>query len=174
MWVLSAGALRSLALMSLFGTMPLGCKRPGTLETASNLYLGPHYLPKAKNVIFPIWTEGVSQVTHFDPKLSVRQRENGEDPRKKLGRCPPSDDNVERLLKVLADFSQTENCGSRVSGSVPSYATLRRWYCFNRFHVFQLSRNNTMLIISCTRAVVCRTPKYGALDELCLVAKTKN
>ncbi|MCM4172687.1 DUF1501 domain-containing protein [Arenibacter sp. TNZ] len=119
---LSAGGFGSLALMSLFGTMPLGCKRPGTLETASNLYLGPHYLPKAKNVIFLYMDGGVSQVDSFDPKPRLA-KENGEDPRKKFKVDATQFDNVGKILKSPWDFKQYGECGMPVSDLFPHIAT---------------------------------------------------
>ena len=119
---LSAGGFGSLALMSLFGTMPLGCKRAGALESASNLYLGPHYLPKAKNVIFLYMDGGVSQVDSFDPKPRLA-KENGEDPRKKFKVDATQFDNVGKILKSPWDFKQYGECGMPVSDLFPHIAT---------------------------------------------------
>ncbi|MDL5510427.1 DUF1501 domain-containing protein [Arenibacter sp. M-2] len=119
---LSAGGFGSLALMSLFGTMSLGCKRSGSHETTSNLYLGPHYLPKAKNVIFLYMDGGVSQVDSFDPKPRLA-KENGEDPRKKFKVDATQFDNVGKILKSPWDFKQYGECGMPVSDLFPHIAT---------------------------------------------------
>ena len=82
------GGFGSLAFMSLFSVLPSACGGPAksTLE-ASSLNLGPHHLPKAKNIIFLYMDGGVSQVDSFDPKPRLT-RENGQDPRKKIqSRC---------------------------------------------------------------------------------------
>ncbi|MCM4165460.1 DUF1501 domain-containing protein [Arenibacter sp. A80] len=119
---LSAGGFGSLAFMGLFGTLPFGCKRAGHLETASNLYLGPHYLPKAKNVIFLYMDGGVSQVDSFDPKPRLA-KENGEDPRKKFKVDATQFDNVGKILKSPWDFKQYGECGMPVSDLFPHIAT---------------------------------------------------
>jgi len=55
------GGFGSLAFMSLFGALPMGCSRSEkSILEASNLNLGPHHLPKAKNIIFLYMDGGVS------------------------------------------------------------------------------------------------------------------
>ena len=72
------GGFGSLAFMSLFGTLPLSCisSEKSILDASANLNLGPHYLPKAKNIIFLYMDGGVSQVDSFDPKPRL-SKENG-------------------------------------------------------------------------------------------------
>ncbi|SDM37006.1 DUF1501 domain-containing protein [Kriegella aquimaris] len=118
------GGFGTLAFASLFGGLPLvGCDRPKKgLAASSDLYLGPHYLPKAKNVIFLYMDGGVSQVDSFDPKPRLA-KENGEDPRKKFKVDNTQFDNVGKILKSPWDFKQYGECGMPVSELFPHIAT---------------------------------------------------
>lgn len=118
------GGFGTLAFASLFGGIPLlGCERPKkSLAASSDLYLGPHYLPKAKNVIFLYMDGGVSQVDSFDPKPRLA-KENGEDPRKKFKVDNTQFDNVGKILKSPWDFKQYGECGMPVSELFPHIAT---------------------------------------------------
>ena len=116
------GGFGALAFTSLFGALPMACDRPKKLFAGSNLYLGPHYLPKAKNVIFLYMDGGVSQVDSFDPKPRLT-KENGEDPRKKFKVDATQFDNVGKILKSPWDFKQYGECGMPVSELFPHIAT---------------------------------------------------
>jgi len=118
---LCKGGFGALAFSSLFGGLPLlGCERPKGVS--SNLYLGPHYLPKAKNVIFLYMDGGVSQVDSFDPKPRLA-KENGEDPRKKFKVDATQFNNVGKILKSPWEFKQYGECGMPVSELFPHIAT---------------------------------------------------
>ena len=117
------GGFGSLAFMSLFGALPMGCSRSEkSILEASNLNLGPHHLPKAKNIIFHYMDGGVSQVDSFDPKPRLT-KENGEDPRKKFKVDATQFDNVGKILKSPWDFKQYGECGMPVSELFPHIAT---------------------------------------------------
>ena len=117
------GGFGSLAFMSLFGALPMGCSRSEkSILEASNLNLGPHHLPKAKNIIFLYMDGGVSQVDSFDPKPRLT-KENGEDPRKKFKVDATQFDNVGKILKSPWDFKQYGECGMPVSELFPNIAT---------------------------------------------------
>ena len=117
------GGFGSLAFMSLFGALPMGCSRSEkSILEASNLNLGPHHLPKAKNIIFLYMDGGVSQVDSFDPKPRLT-KENGEDPRKKFKVDATQFDNVGKILKSPWDFKQYGECGMPVSELFPHIAT---------------------------------------------------
>lgn len=116
------GGFGALAFTSLFGTLPFGCDRPKNILTGNETYLGPHYLPKAKNVIFLYMDGGVSQVDSFDPKPRLA-KENGEDPRKKFKVDATQFDNVGKILKSPWDFKQYGECGMPVSELFPHIAT---------------------------------------------------
>lgn len=116
------GGFGALAFTSLFGGLSLGCNRTQNISTTPELYLGPHYLPKAKNVIFLYMDGGVSQVDSFDPKPRLA-KENGEDPKKKFKVDATQFDNVGKILKSPWEFKQYGECGMPVSSLFPHIAT---------------------------------------------------
>ncbi|MEO9892465.1 DUF1501 domain-containing protein [Aurantibacter sp.] len=116
------GGFGALAFTSLFGGLPFGCERPKNIISTADLYLGPHYLPKAKNVIFLYMDGGVSQVDSFDPKPRLA-KENGEDPRKKFKVDATQFDNVGKILKSPWEFKQHGESGMPVSELFPHIAT---------------------------------------------------
>lgn len=117
------GGFGALAFTSLFGTLPLGCDRSKPpASTQLDPYSGPHYLPKAKNVIFLYMDGGVSQVDSFDPKPRLA-KENGEDPREKFKVDATQFDNVGKILKSPWDFKQYGECGMPVSDLFPHIAS---------------------------------------------------
>lgn len=70
---LSKNGFGSLALLSLMG----GCTNLNNNNTASrNLTSNklPHYVPKAKSIIFLYMDGGISQVDAFDPQTQISQR----------------------------------------------------------------------------------------------------
>ena len=117
------GGFGSLAFMSLFGILPTACGKPvkSTPEIAS-LNLGPHHLPKAKNIIFLYMDGGVSQVDSFDPKPRLA-KENGQDPRKKFKVDATQFNNVGKILKSPWEFKQYGESGIPVSELFPHIAT---------------------------------------------------
>jgi hypothetical protein len=116
------GGFGALAFTSLFGVLPFGCDRPKNSTVETGLYLGPHYMPKAKNIIFLYMDGGVSQVDSFDPKPRLA-KENGEDPKKKFKVDATQFDNVGRILKSPWEFKQYGECGMPVSSLFPHIAT---------------------------------------------------
>lgn len=117
------GGFGSLAFMSLFGVLPSACGGPvKSMLLHSSLNLGPHHLPKAKNIIFLYMDGGVSQVDSFDPKPRL-VKENGQDPRKKFKVDPTQFDNVGKILKSPWEFKQYGESGMTVSELFPHIAT---------------------------------------------------
>ncbi|WP_282159880.1 DUF1501 domain-containing protein [Ulvibacterium marinum] len=116
------GGFGALAFTSLFGVLPFGCDRPKNSVAETGLYLGPHYMPKAKNIIFLYMDGGVSQVDSFDPKPRLA-KENGEDPKKKFKVDATQFDNVGKILKSPWEFKQYGECGMPVSSLFPHIAT---------------------------------------------------
>ena len=117
------GGFGSLAFASLFGGVQTACKQlddPKSILT--QLTQTPHYVPKAKNVIFLYMDGGVSQVDSFDPKPRL-DRENGEDPKKKFKVDNTQFDNVGKILKSPWSFKQYGECGMPVSELFPHIAT---------------------------------------------------
>ncbi len=109
----------SLALMSLFGSC---ASRSDSVSLLTSLGQAPHYMPKAKNVIFLYMDGGVSQVDSFDPKPRLA-KENGEDPGKKFKVDATQFNNVGRILKSPWTFKQYGECGMPVSELFPHIAT---------------------------------------------------
>jgi len=117
------GGFGSLAFASLFGGFQTACKQlddPKSILT--QLTQTPHYVPKAKNVIFLYMDGGVSQVDSFDPKPRLA-KENGEDPKKKFKVDNTQFDNVGKILKSPWSFKQYGECGMHVSELFPHIAT---------------------------------------------------
>jgi hypothetical protein len=115
------GGFGSLALLSLFGGISSGpSKKAG--DFLSQFTQLPHYVPKAKNVIFLYMDGGVSQVDSFDPKPRLA-KENGEDPRQKFKVDNTQFGDVGKILKSPWEFKRYGECGMPVSELFPHIAT---------------------------------------------------
>mgnify|MGYP001598700568 CR=1 FL=1 len=109
----------SLAMMSLFGSC---AGRNESQSLLTQLAQAPHFIPKAKNIIFLYMDGGVSQVDSFDPKPRLAQ-ENGEDPNKKFKVDATQFNNVGKILKSPWSFKEYGECGMPVSELFPHIAT---------------------------------------------------
>jgi len=107
----------SLALLGLFGSC--GTDKPSMIHQLMQV---PHYIPKAKNIIFLYMDGGVSQVDSFDPKPRLA-KEHGEDPNKKFSVDATQFNNVGKILKSPWQFKQYGECGMPVSELFPHIAT---------------------------------------------------
>ncbi|MDF9794905.1 hypothetical protein OKW21_000168 [Catalinimonas alkaloidigena] len=113
----------SLAFASLFGGLGAACTEVEKLsDTLTKSGVSPHYIPKAKHVIFLYMDGGVSQVDSFDPKPRLA-KENGEDPYKKFKVDNTQFDNIGKILKSPWGFKQYGECGMPVSDLFPHIAT---------------------------------------------------
>lgn len=113
----------SLAFMSLFGGLSTACNQVEQLSSAmASTGANPHYIPKAKHVIFLYMDGGVSQVDSFDPKPRLA-KESGEDPYKKFKVDNTQFDNIGRILQSPWGFKQYGECGMPVSDLFPHIAT---------------------------------------------------
>ncbi|MEK6477505.1 DUF1501 domain-containing protein [Catalinimonas sp. 4WD22] len=113
----------SLAFASLFGGLGAACTEVERLSLATaQARVSPHYIPKAKHVIFLYMDGGVSQVDSFDPKPRLA-KENGEDPYKKFKVDNTQFDNIGKILKSPWSFKQYGECGMPVSDLFPHIAT---------------------------------------------------
>lgn len=82
----------------------------------------PHFIPKAKNVIFLYMDGGPSQVDTFDYK-PLLEKYNGQDPREVIGDLAPTQfDNIGTVLKSHWDFKQRGESGNWVSDLFPYLA----------------------------------------------------
>ena len=94
----------SLAFMSLFGSISSACKQlevPDIRKVMKRQL--PHFVPKAKNIIFLYMDGGVSQVDSFDPKPRLI-KEHGQDPRMKFKVDNTQFDDVGKILKIPKQF----------------------------------------------------------------------
>jgi len=113
----------SLAFVSLFGGLGAACREVERVaQVVTPTGVNPHYIPKAKHVIFLYMDGGVSQVDSFDPKPRLAQ-ENGEDPYKKFKVDDTQFDNIGKILKSPWEFKQYGECGMPVSSLFPHIAT---------------------------------------------------
>lgn len=108
----------SLALMGLFGSC---AGRADSQALMAQLGQLPHFIPKAKNIIFLYMDGGVSQVDSFDPKPRL-DKEHGEDPNKKFSVDATQFGNVGKILKSPWQFKQYGECGMPVSELFPHIA----------------------------------------------------
>ena len=115
----------SLALLSLMSTIPFGNKLISGEIPAKKLiksHLDPHFVPKAKSVIFLYMDGGVSQVDSFDPKPRLT-KENGESPFSKFKVDNTQFGNVTSILKSPWSFKQHGESGMWMSELFPNIAT---------------------------------------------------
>lgn len=116
------GGFGYLAYMGLFGSLPMACGQSYQPKQAASMKLAPHYVPRAKNVIFLYMDGGVSQVDSFDPKPRLAS-ENGEDPNKKFKVDATQFGDVGKILKSPWEFNQYGECGMHVSDLFPHIAS---------------------------------------------------
>ncbi|WP_240469632.1 DUF1501 domain-containing protein [Cyclobacterium sp. SYSU L10401] len=112
----------SMALMGMMGSLASACKSPdkGSRDLLSQLAHSPHYLPKAKNIIFLYMDGGVSQVDSFDPKPRLA-KENGQDPKFKIDATQFN--NNGKILQSPWAFKRYGESGMAVSELFPQVAT---------------------------------------------------
>jgi hypothetical protein len=111
----------SLALMGMMGSLGTSCTSPesGKKSVLDMISGGPHYIPKAKNIIFLYMDGGVSQVDSFDPKPRL-DKENGMEPKFKIDATQFGDNG--KILKSPWAFKQYGECGMAVSELFPNIA----------------------------------------------------
>ncbi|MGI9549574.1 MAG: DUF1501 domain-containing protein, partial [Aurantibacter sp.] len=101
MLTLCRNGFGSVALMGLMGGLSYGCKPAKENRILNSLGFKeklPHYLPKAKSIIFLYMDGGISQVDSFDPKPRL-DKENGQNPYDKFKVDATQFDNIGKLLK---------------------------------------------------------------------------
>ncbi|MDN3689890.1 DUF1501 domain-containing protein [Cyclobacterium jeungdonense] len=109
----------SLAFMGMLGS---SCKSRDkqSMDFLSQLATTPHYVPKAKNVIFLYMDGGVSQVDSFDPKPRLA-KENGMDPTFKIDATQFNDNG--KILQSPWAFKRYGESGMAVSELFPHIAS---------------------------------------------------
>lgn len=110
--------------LALLGLLPqLSCVNNSKgLSAVYNTFI-PHFLPKAKSIIFLYMDGGISQVDSFDPKPRL-DRENGQDPYRKFKVDATQFDNIGKILKSPWNFKQYGGSGIWVSDLFPHIATI--------------------------------------------------
>ena len=113
----------SVALMGLMNSLPFG----NILRANPRIATGgggqePHFLPKAKSVIFLYMDGGVSQVDAFDPKPRL-DKDNGKDPYEVFDVTPTQFNNIGKILKSPWEFKQHGESGMWMSELFPHIAT---------------------------------------------------
>ncbi len=125
MLALCRNGFGSIALMGLMGGLPLGCRPANRMEeslmagTAGKL---PHFVPKARSIIFLYMDGGISQVDSFDYKPRLEQ-ENGLSPYDKFKVDATQFNNIGKLLKSPWQFRQHGESGMWMSELFPHIAT---------------------------------------------------
>ncbi len=113
----------SVAYMGLLGSLFSACSQSEKSKEVANLLTkSPHYIPKAKNIIFLYMDGGVSQVDSFDPKPRL-DKENGEDPTAKFKVDATQFNSIGKILKSPWAFKKYGECGMDVSELFPHVAT---------------------------------------------------
>src|SRR5688500_382534 len=108
----------SVAFMSLFGSIASACSKQDAGQLLSPSTTSPHFVPKAKNVIFLYMDGGPSQVDTFDHKPRL-EKENGQDPNKKFKVDATQFANVGNILKSPWSFKRYGQSGMEVSEVFP-------------------------------------------------------
>ncbi|MFT6809779.1 MAG: hypothetical protein ACJA01_003017 [Saprospiraceae bacterium] len=111
----------SVALMGLLGSLPFGKQIISNSTSRIDTKL-PHFVPKAKSVIFLYMDGGISQVDSFDPKPRLA-KENGQNPYDKFEVEATQFNNIGKILKSPWDFKQYGDSGMWVSDLFPHIAT---------------------------------------------------
>ncbi len=111
----------SVALMGLLGSLPFGNKLMATPSLVSDPRV-PHFVPKARSIIFLYMDGGISQVDSFDPKPRLA-KENGQSPYDKFEVETTQFNNIGKILKSPWDFKQYGESGMWVSDLFPHIAT---------------------------------------------------
>ena len=117
MLILCRNGFGSLALMGMMGAVPNYARKGMADKTRL-----PHFMPKARNVIFLYMDGGISQVDSFDPKPRLT-REHGQSPYDKFKVDATQFDNIGKLLKSPWEFGQYGESGMWFSELFPHIAT---------------------------------------------------
>ncbi|MDH3246695.1 MAG: DUF1501 domain-containing protein [Saprospiraceae bacterium] len=120
---LTRNGFGGVALLGLMSSLPFGEK----LMAMSKSVLGdipesPHFIPKAKSIIFLYMDGGISQVDSFDPKPRLT-RDNGKSPYDLFNVDATQFNQIGQLLKSPWDFRQYGESGLWFSDLFPNIAT---------------------------------------------------
>lgn len=113
---LCSNGFGSLALLGLMGSKAFG----NVISDSPMTPRSPHFVPKAKNIIFLYMDGGVSHVDTFDPK-PLLDKENGQPFKMKIE--PTQFNNNGGVLKSPWEFNQYGQSGTPVSALFPHVAS---------------------------------------------------
>lgn len=119
---LSKNGFGAIALMGMLGSCYSPIDTGSLINKIDALSNKPHFLPKAKSVIFLYMDGGVSQVDSFDPKPRLI-KEHGQNPYDKFKVDNTQFGNVGKILKSPWEFNQYGESGIWVSDLFPHIAT---------------------------------------------------
>ncbi len=159
-----------------FGAMALACLMndraygaPAAAPGAEGA--GPHFVPKAKRVIFLYMDGGVSQVDSFDPKPRLTQ-DNGKPFPMKME--PTQFDNNGNTLGTLWEFKNYGQSGLPVSSMFPHVGTCADDLTVVRSMVSNFSEHNAANYFLHTGLGQSGRPSMGAWSSYGLGAETKD
>ncbi len=120
---LTRNGFGGVALLGLMSSLPFGEKLMATSKSVVwNVPESPHFIPKAKSIIFLYMDGGISQVDSFDPKPRLT-RDNGKSPYDLFNVDATQFNQIGQLLKSPWDFRQYGESGLWFSDLFPNIAT---------------------------------------------------
>ncbi len=115
---LASNGFGAMALLGLSSNL----KAKTSTKAIRGLDGSPHFIPKAKSIIFLYMDGGISQVDAFDPKPRLT-KESGQDPAKKFKVDATQFNESGRLLGTFWEFRQHGESGMWMSELFPHIAT---------------------------------------------------
>ena len=123
MLILSKNGFGGLALMGLMGGCNLLGNSGEAISKVANTHTQiPHYIPKAKSIIFLYMDGGISQVDSFDPKPRLA-KENGQNPYDKFKVDATQFNDIGKILQSPWAFKQYGESGMWMSDLFPHLST---------------------------------------------------
>lgn len=117
MLALSKNGFGGLALLGLLGGCNFNSQENNLWHNTFSDKL-PHYIPKAKSIIFLYMDGGISQVDSFDPKPRLA-KENGQNPYDKFKVDATQFNDIGQILKSPWEFKQHGESGMWMSSLFP-------------------------------------------------------
>jgi hypothetical protein len=120
---LTRNGFGGIALLGLMSSFPFGQKLMAMTKPMGGNFPGsPHFIPKAKSIIFLYMDGGISQVDSFDPKPRLN-RDHGKSPYDLFNVDATQFNQIGQLLKSPWDFRQYGESGLWFSDLFPHMAT---------------------------------------------------
>lgn len=124
MLALTRNGFGGVALLGLMSSLPFGQKLMAANRSLNSTPLpgSPHFIPKAKSIIFLYMDGGISQVDSFDPKPKLT-RDNGKSPYDLFNVDATQFNQIGQLLKSPWTFKQYGESGLWFSDLFPHIAS---------------------------------------------------